>query len=72
MGNIEQDYQLFWKKSKCLRHEIDETGINTNKDKVITLLEKKHPENQKNTLDSRAITVCRKIHTENVEKDRNF
>ena len=43
----EQKSEFFLNSTKWLGHEIDETGINPNKEKVKAILELKHPENQK-------------------------
>ena len=43
----ERKSELFLRSTKWLGHEIDEMGIKPNKEKVKTILEFKHPENQK-------------------------
>ena len=43
----ERKSEFFLKSTKWLGHEIDETGIKPNKEKVKAILELKHPENQK-------------------------
>ena len=43
----ERKSEFFLKCTKWLGHEIDETGIKLNKEKVKAILELKHPENQK-------------------------
>ena len=43
----ERKSEFFLKSTKRLGHEIDETGIKPNKEKVKAILELKHPENQK-------------------------
>ena len=40
-------FELFLNKTKMLGHEIDETGIKPNKEKVKAILDLKHPVNQK-------------------------
>ena len=39
--------EFFLNRTKWLGHEIDETGIKPNKEKVKAILELKHPDNQK-------------------------
>ena len=43
----ERKSEFFLNSTKWLGHEIDETGIKPNKEKVKAILELKHPENQK-------------------------
>ena len=43
----ERKSEFFLKSTKWLGHEIDETGIKPNKEKVKAILQLKHPENQK-------------------------
>ena len=43
----ERESEFFLNSTKWLGHEIDETGIKLNKEKVKAILELKHPENQK-------------------------
>ena len=43
----ERKCKFFFIKTRLLRHEIDETGINPNKEKVKAILDSKLPENQK-------------------------
>ena len=43
----ERKSDFFLNKTKWLGHEIDETGIEPNKENVKTILDLKHPETQK-------------------------
>ena len=43
----ERKSEFFLNRTKWLGHEIDETGIKPNKEKVKAILELKHPDNQK-------------------------
>ena len=43
----ERKSEIFLNKTKWLGHEIEETGIKSNKEKVKAILDLKHPKNQK-------------------------
>ena len=44
---VRKKSEFFFHKTKWLGHEIDETGIKPNKEKVKAILDLEHPENQK-------------------------
>ena len=44
----ETESEIFLNKSKWFGHEIDQRGVQPNKEKVKEILDLKHPENQNN------------------------